>query len=247
MGEGPEGRRDSIRRGRRGWGALLAIGASVVVALLAAPMASAQQVADAKCPGPATSNRFAGFSAFRWAETFTAIHTGTLAKETISVERLTANSSADYIFQLYTASGGVPTNTLLASKTVPSASVPVGITSISATFSPAPAVTAGHQYAVSVTRPGADTDGNGVGTVAPGVCPNPIYLADVPPNPFSPEGSGDEMVFSTFVTLPPPPASPSPSPPAATGERANALKKCKKKRRHRARKRCRKHAKKLPL
>jgi autotransporter-associated beta strand protein len=61
-------------------------------------------------------------------------------------------------------------------------------------------------------------------------------------------GDGNDVTLKN-LTAPPSPPPPTPTPPAAgpTGQRAAALKKCKKKKSSKARKKCKKKANKLPL
>jgi hypothetical protein len=65
-----------------------------------------------------------------------------------------------------------------------------------------------------------------------------VNAADVEGNPASDS--------ATYTVTPPSTGNPQPAPPGATGQRAAAIKKCKKKK-GRARANCLKKAKKLPL
>ena len=72
------------------------------------------------------------------------------------------------------------------------------------------------------------------------------FTGDPPLNtPVSPDTSGSLVRFPVSATVTTPDTVPA--PPGNTGERAAALKKCKKKRSAKARKRCRKKAKLLPV
>ena len=212
------------------------------LAIAAAP-ASAAEVADASCPGPATSNRFAGQGDVRFAQTFTAQHSGTLT--TVQLGVLVTGTAADWEVRILATSGGVPVSSggVLASTTVDDATVPMS-GQITVHPSPPPLLVAGQQYAVAVTRPGSDSIG--VLTVTGDPCPGDFFIAGPDPNSFGMEGSDHEMVFSAFVTPPEPPQPPSSAQAGPTGQRAAALAKCKKKKRAKARRKCRKRAKKLP-
>ena len=72
------------------------------------------------------------------------------------------------------------------------------------------------------------------------------FSGDPPLNtPVSPDTSGSLVRFPVSATVTTPDTVPA--PPGNTGQRAAALKKCKKKRSAKARKRCRKKAKLLPV
>jgi hypothetical protein len=214
--------------------------------LYTAPPAAAEEVADATCPGPATSNRANGpgtnFGNARFAQTFTAQHSGALTTVQLGVAS-SAGFEVDWVVQILPVSGGVPDpSATLSSTTIDDASIPpTGPTAgeVTAHPSPAPAVTAGQEYAVGVTHPGAASVG--VRTVPGDPCPGDLFFGLAAPGTFAPEGSTDEMVFAAFVTPPPPAAPPASSQPGAKrkkckhkkkGKRGVAAKKkhCKKKR-----------------
>lgn len=192
------------------------------MAVQAAP-AAGQEVADATCPGPPTSSRANGpgvnFGNNRWAQTFTAQNTGTLTTVQLGVAS-NGTLPPDWIVQILSASGGVPAASgVLGSSTIDDAVIPMS-GQVTAHPSPAPAVTAGQQYAVSVTHPGGDSVG--VRTVELDPCPGDLFFTGPAPDPFGPEGSTHEMVFAAFVT-PTPPAVPAPAETPTTPN------KCKKK------------------
>jgi hypothetical protein len=227
---------------------LAAFGIGAVGLLFTAAPAAAEEVADATCPGPATSNRANGpgtnFGDARFAQTFTAQHTGTLTTVQLGVAT-SGTLSPDWVVQILPVSGGVPDpSATLSSTTIDDATIPAtGPTAgaITAHPSPAPAVTAGSEYAVGVTHP----SGNSVGvrTVSGDPCLGDLFFGLAAPGSFAPEGSTDEMVFAAFVT-PPAPQSPTPSPTQQAGKH----KKCKRKKKHAkphaaAKKKCKKKKK----
>jgi hypothetical protein len=135
--------------------------------------------------------------------------------------------------------GSIPDpSAVLASLTVSNATIPVS-NDITAHFSPAPQVSAGTEYAVSVSHPGSDS--SGVETVTGDPCAGDLFFGGPAPQTFFPEGSDHEMVFAAFVT--PPPAPPAVATPSSH-------RKCKKKRRKgkardaRKKKRCKKRKRK---
>jgi hypothetical protein len=227
--------------------AALVVGVSALLSH-AAP-AAAQELPDATCPGPATSARANGpgvnFGNSRFAQTFTAQRTGTLTTVQLAVAS-NGSFAMDWIVQILPASVGVPDpSATLSSNTIDDATIPTtGPTfgAVTAHPTPAPAVTAGQEYAVAVTHPGGDSVG--VRTVPGDPCAGDLFFTGPAPNPFGPEGSTDEMVFAAFVT---PPANPAPTQPAGKPKKckrkkkgakpgaAAKKKKCKKKRKKKRR------------
>jgi hypothetical protein len=171
-----------------------------VLAVLAVPAsASAQEAPDASCPGPqdgGTANASGGNG--RYAQTFTALGSGTLTRAQASISK--GGISADWVMEMHAVDGsGTPTNEVLASATIPDATVPAGDSTLTATFAnPAP-VTAGQAYALVVTRPGSNSLGIGVrfGTV----CPGSLYSSSSQVAPFT--MSSVDLIFAVFVTPPP--------------------------------------------
>jgi hypothetical protein len=211
--------------------------AGAVVALVVAGIASATSDAallDASCAGP-TNGGFSGTE----AQTFTALHTGTLVQGEMFVAK---TAGADFRMQIFSAGPSGPTGVALGTAAIPDSAVSnvpsPGPTSPSApvdgTFSPGVPVIAGQTYAIFVSRPSGSfiaKDRNG------DPCPGNEFA-------LQPDGSwllanpDYDFPFSTYVAVPM--AGP-------TGRRAAALKKCKKKHSHKAKKKCRKKARKLPV
>ena len=211
-----------------------------VACLLAPARAAAQEVADASCPGPNdTFNSSTGPT--RFAQTFTAAHSGTLTRAIVRVVKF--GTPGDWVLELLGTSAGAPVDGDLATATVADAGVPGGAANLEASFVTPAVVTAGTSYAIAVSRPTSDMMAVGVRSGNP--CPGGWFTAGPPPSTFSANLAGGDMVFSTFVTPPAAPAGP-------TGRRAAALKKCKK-RAHKKqwskkkRRKCRKKAKRLPV
>jgi hypothetical protein len=202
--------------------AAFVVGVSVLAT--AAP-AGAQELADATCPGPATSGRANGpgtnFGSSRFAQTFTAQHTGTLTTVQLGVGP-NGSFAPDWVVQILSASGGAPASSgTLGSSTIDDATIPTTgptLGAVTAHPTPAPAVTAGQEYAVAVTHPGGDSVG--VRTVPGDPCPGDLFFTGPAPDPFGPEGSTDEMVFAVFVT---------PAAPQAPTQPAGKRRKCKRK------------------
>ena len=139
--------------GRIARAGLVALIAATVLAL--GPAAAQAAILDANCPGPSGPSLMVNANE-RYAQPFTALHSGTVARAQIDV----SNPGAGNDFQLQilnTDAGGTPVNGILGSATIPDASVPVGTSALAAAFTTSPSVVAGTRYALVVTRPGGST------------------------------------------------------------------------------------------
>ena len=172
------------------------------------------------------------------AQTFEAGASGALDQVDLY---LTAFNSptADMNVQIRAVSGGSPGDTALASQTLPASAVPGDPGGFVAFHFAAPAsVVAGTQYAL-VAYSAAVFPHDDAWTTSSAT--NPYGNGAPFTNPLSPPsgawapGPTQDFAFRTYVV------------PPSTGERAAALKKCKKKHAHKARKKCRKKAKRRPL
>jgi hypothetical protein len=132
----------------------------------------------------------------RLAQTFTAIASGKLVRAEL---RLTepAGSLGDYVLRLSTVNGaGFPTNSVLAAAEVLDLDVPSGQSTVTFTFDSPASVVAGTDYALVLTRPGADElvwaghTGNS--------CDGTAFLSPTQNDPFVAVGNID-FVFKTFV------------------------------------------------
>jgi hypothetical protein len=211
-----------------------ALTAALLVAIaIQAEAAVAQEVATASCPGPATSNRANGPVAnagnARFAQTFTAQHTGALTRVELGVTS-TVGSPADWVVQILpVTAAGVPHQSItLADDTIDDATIPMS-GEITADLDPPATVTAGQVYAVAVTHPGSTSVG--VRTVPADPCPGDLFFAGAAPDPFSPEGSTDEMVFTAYVIPFAPVEPPAPPPPGQVVAQDREDPKCERLRR----------------
>jgi hypothetical protein len=186
----------------------IALSAAVTgtVALLLAPSpATAEPVADASCPGPAEGvNDTSGGE--RHAQTFTAQNAGGLTTAKVGeVDKRT--SQGDFIVSINAVDGsGTPTNTVLSSTIVPEASIPAGVTTITADFATPTEVSAGQHYALVITRP--MSTGFDLGFRNPDPCSGRLFFSPDQTSPFqlypcSPNPC--DMIFTVFVELPPAP------------------------------------------
>jgi len=217
---------------------LILVLAGLAVAANASP-AAAQEMTAASC-SPSIGIINTGGNE-RLGEVFSPSLSGAFTKAEIEVHQ--AGTAGDYVVQLMGVDPGTdaPNNTVLASTTVPD-SMPDQTYLLSATFSPPASVAAGQGYALVITRPGSDNLTTGIRVD----CPGRLYISNAGTTDWIEQPNVD-FVFTAFVTPPPPP-----TPPGTTGQRAAALKSCRKKakQRHWSMKRlkkCKKKARVRPV
>jgi protein-disulfide isomerase len=216
---------------------LLSVVAVAVLLAAGASAATAQEQLAASCDPPpdATTGGWAFLG-----QSFTSGVTGTLTRAEIEIDKSGADN--DYVVQVRSVDGaGSPTDTVLASATVPDASVPTGDSVLSASFISPASVVAGQAYAVVITGPSNLSVGYRVADACAGTT---AWFSDTGTASDWDSLSGVyDLVFKVFVT---------PPPPGPTGQRAAALKKCKKKahKNHWSKKRlkkCKRKARRLPV
>jgi len=184
---------------------VLAVAVSALVPGLHASHAAAEPVLDANCPGP--MDGVLALSGGSRAETFTAQTTGGLVRAELAI-REAAMTSGNYVVQILGTDGsGVPTNTVLASATIPDASVPAGDSTLVGAFDPAAGVVAGQKYALSVSRSGSPYV-LPVTNAAP--CPGQLFFSGFPSTTWNPDPPNLDMIFAVFVESPSQPAEPQP-------------------------------------
>jgi RTX calcium-binding nonapeptide repeat (4 copies) len=209
-----KGRSGLVRR--LSLGSFVALGLAML-ALGGARGAAAQETLAASCQP--TENIFHGATGDRlFAQPFSPQLSGDLTRAELRLRKV--SGTGDWIFQIRAAqpSGSFPgelepTPTVLASATLPDASVPDGTDSTESVVFPSPAaVVAGGAYALSVTRPTA-TDPNSLAVAAhtPDTdCPNRLYDS----NNGGANWTGQDLdtIFRVFVTTPAsvPPVTPIP-------------------------------------
>lgn len=133
-----------------------------------------------------------------WAQTFTAGRSGLLDRVKLYLEASSSAGETEPVtVELTTTSGGSPTSTVLASSTIPAASVSASGGWAQAKFSPAPPVSAGTQYAIVayssstyywIEAPTNDYAGGG-----------PFLSNSSPPSSWQPYSTGDDQAFKTYV------------------------------------------------
>jgi hypothetical protein len=136
------------------------IASAVVGSALLGVIPSASQAAllDANCPGVPDGGEAAPS---RVAQTFTAVHTGTLVSGQMWVDK---EAGSDFQLQILNANADGPIEGVLGSATVPDSSIssdpspaPANPAApVNGTFSPPVNVVAGHSYAIVLTRLGPE-------------------------------------------------------------------------------------------
>ncbi len=196
-----------------------------------ASTAEAAPVPDASCTVPTGSTLTPVNGNLAVAQTFTAQHTGTLATAQATLTNVSP-SALPWLLQIAKTDGSGLPSSILASVSVPNTLASGGQGPVTGTFAAPAPVTAGSLYALVISRPGSGT--YGIADEGGNPCPGQAYFQNTVGGPFMAFAFVD-FGFATTVEL-----------PTATGQRAAALKKCKKKRSHK-RKKCRKKAMKLPV
>ncbi|MGE5747161.1 MAG: choice-of-anchor R domain-containing protein [Solirubrobacterales bacterium] len=174
-------------------------------------------------------------SASSWAQTFTAGLSGGLDQVDLYLGSFGAPAVPLYV-EIRDVSGGVPGNTILASHLVPASGIPAAGAFVPINFAPPAPIVAGTQYAIVAysSASGGKIFTWGASTNANAYPAGAAFLDTVSP----PDGNWSSLTvvravaFRTYVV---------------TGQRAAALKKCKKKHSKRARRKCRKKANLLPV
>jgi hypothetical protein len=217
-----------------------------------------QQQTDISGAGQGVNNN--GVLSISAAQTFTAGISGGLDQVDLSLAK-NGSPVAALTVELQSTIGLLPDGTVLGTQTVPASSVTSGssLAFVPVVFPTPVPVVAGTQYAIVAYV--ADTNGYNWGA-SPDSSPDPsaysggeaFFASSSPPSttwiPFTGDLDEVDQAFRTYVAPPTPSAPPSsPTPPtsAPTGQRAAALKKCKRKRTKQARRKCRKKASKLPV
>jgi hypothetical protein len=174
----------------------------VVVALATAALPQGAAAAlDANCPGPSddTDTHGDGINPARVGQNFTALNTGALVRIEIEVNKA-AVAPSDWVVQIVATDGaGVPTNTVLASGSVPDSSVPSGQSRLAAQINPGAVVEAGQRYAFVLARPGGGSFGVRERTGNP--CPVQEFESPSQTGAWAPAGDApmEDIVFATFV------------------------------------------------
>jgi hypothetical protein len=194
------------------------------------------------------------------AQTFTPGLTGLLDQVDLALSGA-GSPTTPLTVQIRDGSATGPGETVLATASVPTSAVASTESLVPIAFASPASVTAGTQYSIVAFNAGSGWFWYAGKT--PGPDPPSAYEGgrlysspdDVLPGggPWFEGNPLADFEFKTYVAPPPPPppgGGSGGSPTGATsvtGERANALKKCKKKRSQMAKKKCRKKAKRKPV
>jgi hypothetical protein len=182
-----------MRRYGRPIVALMAAVGLLAVSTVAPAPAVAEPVLDANCPGPSTGSVLT-MAGGRRAQTFTAQTTGTLVRGEMEIHK-EPGSSGDYVMQVHTTDGaGVPTDTVLASATLPNGPIPSGVSRIAGSFDAPASVVAGQVYALVLTRSSAFHNVERGGNACPGQ-----EFRSGSSGPWTPDDSLFDLLFSVFV------------------------------------------------
>jgi hypothetical protein len=182
------------------------------------------------------------------AQTFTAGLSGGLDQVDLNLRLQTGTTpTAPLNVEIRDVNGGVPGVAVLASSSVPASSVPASAAFVSVSFATPAFVVAGTQYSIVADSSTAQTnsyDWLKSSTANPYAAGDAFSKQNSPPGAWTP-GFGD-WAFKTYVALP---MTTTGTPPA--GQRAAAVKKCKKKfhKNHNKKRfqKCKKNANLLPV
>jgi hypothetical protein len=132
-------------------------------------------------------------------------------------------STNDYVLQIVALDlSGVPTNTVLASATVPAASLPTGDSRITGNFDSPATVTAGQSYGLLVNRPGASTAIMDLRTGND--CPGALFGSPNQTDPFTAAPADWDIVFAVFVEPPVSPDNTAPNTQVTAGPKTKTKK-----------------------
>jgi hypothetical protein len=217
----------------------------VGLALLAPGVASAgtldQQQADGSGP------QFLIYPGESVAQTFTAGLSGGIDQVDLYLGKISA-PTAPLNVEIRNVSAGDPGSLTLATASVPASSVPGTAVFVPISFTTHASVAPGTQYAIvassSTTSGNEYTWSRGLSTSDP--YPGGVLFVSPTSSsgPWTPSPTVD-MAFKTYVAQVM--TTTGTTPTAPTGQRAAALKKCKKKHPHKAKKKCKKKANRLPV
>jgi hypothetical protein len=177
------------------------------------------------------------------AQTFTAGLSGGLDQVDLKLAAGGAPPTLPLIVEIRNVAGGSPGGTVFATGSIPASAAPSPPAAfVSLSFANPAVVTAGTQYAIVAYNANVIPSrwGWAVDATNPYAPGSAFHVAASPPGPTWMSDAGSDLAFKTYVlTLA--------AKPTVTGQRAAALKKCKKKRSKAKRRKCRKKAKKLPV
>ncbi len=194
--------------------------------------------------GDATGSALDAYSNQSLAQTFTAGHSGKIDQVDLHLGEF-LSPSAPLSVEIRNVSGGLPGSMVLASKSVSASDVPPDTAAafVAINFAGSASVSAGTQYAIVAY---SSTGFSNTYLWRESSTPNPYAGGVGVFTPGAPTSSwmslGGDLAFKTYVA-----PLPATLPTTPTGQRAAALKKCKKKHSAARRRKCRKKAQLLPV
>ncbi len=171
-------------------------GATVGACTTPPPNGTGVTLQDAACPAAGGSPFGTATPEARFAQTFTPMRTGQLVTAQTTIIKV-AGSVGDYVATINTVgANGVPTNTVLATTSLPNANVAEGEAVASFTF-PTPAnVVAGTPLALVLSRTGGQLTLRGATT---NPCLGAAFDSPSQTAPFQASGAAIDFDFKTFV------------------------------------------------
>jgi hypothetical protein len=156
---------------------------------------------DVNCIGQVTTTFTVGDpSAFRPAQTFTAVNTGRLT--TVGLQIVDVEGVGDLVVEIRAVdASGAPTDVVLASASLPASEIVNGTTH-EVSFDPGAEVVSGQQYALVLSASEGTSYLLGVNDLNP--CPGGQAYRSMGGGPFEPQDSYD-LRFNTYVTPAPTP------------------------------------------
>ena len=185
------------------------------------------------------------------AQTFTAGITGQLDQVDLALSGMSVTTPLTV--QIRDGSATAPGDTVLAGASVPTTAVTSSESFVPITFTSPASVTAGTQYSIVALNGSPPVSGwfwySGQAAPDSAYVGGKLYgvMNGTGTGPWAEGNPQADFEFKTYVVPPPPPDPGGGSGTSPTGERAAALKKCKKKRSKKAKKKCKKKAKKKPV
>jgi hypothetical protein len=184
------------------------------------------------------------------AQTFTAGLSGGVDRVDLNLQTIDGTTTVPLSVEIRDASSAGPGNMVLASDSVPAASVSTSSGFVSVNFATPAPVVAGTLYAIVAYDSAAFGDSYAwAASTADSYAGGDAFTTTT----FPPSGgwgpaafAPGDFAFKTYVVVPSPPPPPPPVASGPTGLRAAALRKCKHKHGHK-RKKCKKRANLLPV
>jgi hypothetical protein len=174
----------------------------IALALFLPAQATAAEVLDSNCPGPATRASYSSRSGgTREAQTFPILHTGTLTRATVQINNVAGTT--DFTLQILAVdANGMPTGDPLSAGVIAGASVPQGAATLDTTLSPPVPVEAGQAYALVIWR-GAQLLSSFSFPAVDGDCPGNTFFSPGLTAAWHPDVPNVDLLYQIFVNATP--------------------------------------------